>query len=63
MPADLEAAFARKRKAQSDKQTDTTMISVWVIIYLAVLVLLLADKSYAAAMDELIVVEEVVGLF
>jgi hypothetical protein len=39
------------------------MISVWVIIYLAVLVLLLADKSYAAAMDELIVVEEVVGLF
>jgi hypothetical protein len=63
MPADLEVAFARKRKAQSDKQTDTTMISVWVIIYLAVLVLLLADKSYAAAMDELIVVEEVVGLF
>jgi hypothetical protein len=63
MPADLEVAFARKRKAQSDKQTDTTMISVWVIIYLAVLVLLLADKSYAAAMDELIVVEEVVGPF
>ena len=63
MPADLEVAFARKRKAQSDKQTDTTMILAWVIIYLVVLVLLLADKSYAAAMDELIVVEEVVGLF
>ena len=39
------------------------MISVWVIIYLAMLVLLLADKSYAAALDELIVVEGLVGLF
>ncbi len=57
MPTDLEALLARKLKAQREKikerQTNTTMLSVWIIICLVMLVLLFFDSSYAQAMQEL----------
>jgi hypothetical protein len=50
MPTDLPAVSARKRKAQAQTRTDTTIVAlVWVIIFLATLVLvrLLADQSFS----------------
>ena len=53
MPTDLEALFARKRKARWEKNKESqavlTMLSVSVIISLVMLVLVFADKSYAQA--------------
>jgi predicted nucleic acid-binding Zn ribbon protein len=67
MPTDLEALFARKCEAQrqkeSERQTNITMISVWVIICLVMLVLLFVDKNYAQAMQELETMEELIDLF
>jgi len=51
MPTDLEAVSARKRKVRAQKQTDTTMVSVWFIICL-VMLLLFADQSFAKATIE-----------
>jgi hypothetical protein len=57
MPTDLEAVFARTRKAQreseNERQTNLTMLSVWAIICLLMLVLVFVDKGYAEAMEEL----------
>jgi hypothetical protein len=50
MPTDLAAISARKRRAQVQAQTDiTVVVLVWVIIFLATLVLvqLLADQSFS----------------
>jgi hypothetical protein len=67
MPTDLEALFARKRKARWEKNKESqavlTMLSVSVIISLVVLVLVFADKSYAQAMGELMDLEELMDLF
>jgi len=49
MPTDLDAVFARKRKAQAQKQTDITMVSVWFVICLVMLVMLFTDQSFAQA--------------
>jgi hypothetical protein len=51
MPTDLPAVCARKRKARSQTQTDITIVSVWFIILLVNLVLLLADPSFAKALE------------
>jgi hypothetical protein len=67
MPTDLEALFARKRKARWEKNKESqavlTMLSVSVIISLVVLVLVFTDKSYAQAMGELMDLEELMDLF
>jgi len=46
VPTDLPSASTRKRKAQAD---NVTVVFVWVIIWLAmiVLALLLADQSFS----------------
>jgi hypothetical protein len=66
MPTDLERAFAQKRKAQREKeterQTDITMLSACVIICLVALVLVFVDNSYAQALEELYL-EELMDLF
>jgi hypothetical protein len=55
MPTDLQAVFARKRKAQRVKkkeiQDNTTMLSLWIIVCLVMLVLVFVDKSYAQALQ------------
>lgn len=55
MPTDLEAVFARKRKAQRERkkeiQNNTTMLSIWIIVCLVMLVLVFVDKSYAQALQ------------
>jgi len=55
MPTDLQAVFARKRKAQRVKkkeiQDNTTMLSLWIVVCLVMLVLLFVDKSYAQALQ------------
>ncbi len=57
MPTDLEAAQARKHKAQREKKkqkrTNMTMLSLWVIAGVVMVVLLFLDKSYAQAMQQL----------
>ncbi len=57
MPTDLEALLARKLKAQretiKERQTNTTMLSVWIIICLVMLVLAFIDTGYAEAMAEM----------
>jgi Na+/pantothenate symporter len=40
MPTDLDPAFARKRAAQAQTQTQTTMLSFWLIICLGMIGLL-----------------------
>jgi hypothetical protein len=59
MATDLEALFARKRRAlrekETERQTAITMLSVWVIICLIMLALVFFDKSYAEAMQELMI--------
>ena len=52
MPTDLPALSVRKRKAQAPTQTEITIVLVWVIIWLSMLVLLLADQSFAKATIE-----------
>jgi hypothetical protein len=37
MPTDLEAASARKRAGQAQAQTETTIILVWIVVYLSML--------------------------
>ena len=39
MPTDLEAASARKRAEQAQAQTETTIMLVWLVVYLGMLVL------------------------
>ena len=55
MPTDLQAVFARKRKAQRERkkeiQDNTTMLSLWIVVCLVMLVLLFVDKSYAQALQ------------
>ncbi len=57
MPTDLEAVSARNRKGQREKikerQANTTMFSVWVIVCLVMIVLVFVDTSYAEAMARL----------
>jgi hypothetical protein len=57
MPTDLEVLFARKSEAQrqkkNERQTNITMLSVWIIICLVMLVLVFVDQSYAQALEEL----------
>ena len=57
MPTDLEAVFARKRKAQrkkkEEKQSNITMLSVWIIVCLVILMLVFIDKGHAQALDQL----------
>jgi hypothetical protein len=53
MPTDLlRAVSAQKRKAHAQTQTEITIVLVWVIIWLGMLVLLLADQSFAKATIE-----------
>jgi hypothetical protein len=67
MPTDLVAVITRKRQAQREKQresqTNITMLSVLVIIYLVMLALLFVDKSYAQSIGQLETMEELIGLF
>jgi hypothetical protein len=55
MPTDLEAAVARKRRVQREKekerQDNTTILSVLMIACLVMVVLLFVDKSYAQALQ------------
>jgi hypothetical protein len=37
MPTDLEAASARKRAEQAQAQTETTIMLVWLVVYLGLL--------------------------
>ena len=37
MPTDLEAASARKRAEQAQAQTETTIMLVWLVVYLSLL--------------------------
>jgi hypothetical protein len=56
MPTDIGAVPARKREAQAQTQSDTTIVTialVWFIICLAMLVLLFADQSFSKAAIEL----------
>jgi hypothetical protein len=67
MPTDLVAVITRKRQAQREKQresqTNITMLSVLVIIYLVMLALVFVDKSYAQSIGQLETMEELIGLF
>jgi hypothetical protein len=51
MPTELPAVSARRRKAQAD---NITVVSVWVIIWLVIIVLalLLADQSFSIPTTE-----------
>ncbi len=57
MPTDLDALFEQKCKAlrekEKERQNNSTMLSVWVIICLVMLLLLFVDKSYAQALAQL----------
>jgi len=56
MPTDLGAVSARKRDAQAQTQTDTSIITimlVWFIVCLVMFVLLFADQSFSKAAIEL----------
>jgi hypothetical protein len=37
MPTDLDPAFARKRAAQAQAQTETTIVLVWLVICVGML--------------------------
>jgi hypothetical protein len=52
MPTDIAAVYARKRAAQAQVQGDITMALIFIIIWLANLVLLFADESFARATIE-----------
>jgi hypothetical protein len=55
MPTDLRVASERKRReAQTQAQTEHTILLVVAIISLTVLVLLFADHSYSNASIELL---------
>jgi hypothetical protein len=53
MPTDLGLISEVKGKAQPQTQTAITILLVWIIISLVMLVLLLADQSFAKATIEL----------
>ena len=55
MPTDLGVASERKRKAtQAQRQTEITVLLVYLIVSLVMIMLLVADQSFSKAGIELV---------
>jgi len=52
MPTDLLVVQTQKRRAHAQAQSDITLALIFIIIWLANLVLLFADESFARATTE-----------
>jgi len=51
MPTDLTVVMARKAKAKRDSEADVAVASVWLVLYLVMLVGTLTDSVLARAVE------------